>query len=160
MSHYRNEIIFTLSLALIVVIAAVYTFIAVAIVPYWQTLSGIEIQDWFAGPFIRFSFMMVPVHLLSIVITVAAFLIHRRTSSPHKVLWLIALITLMICQAFNFSIFGFDFNLALQSRELEPAAALTVLDNWDFYHSVRTLSVCVSALCMMGILVLSKRETA
>ena len=160
MSHHRNEIIFTLSLVLIVVIAAVYTFIAIAIVPYWQTLSGLEIQDWFAGPFVRFAYMMAPVHILSIVITITAFFIHRRTSSPHRILWYVALITLLICQAFNFSVFGFDFNLALQSRELEPDVALVVLDNWDFYHSIRTLSVCISALCMMSILVLSKRETA
>ena len=66
---------------------------------------------------------------------------------------MIALITLLICQGFNFGLYGGVYNLALQSGTLEAQEALTTFDNWDFYHTVRTISVCISlvALIIIGL---------
>jgi hypothetical protein len=149
MNSTTHRITFALSCAFILAVAWIYLLLAIAIVPYWQTLSGTEVQAWFAGPFVRFSYLMVPVHLLSIITTVAAYIMNRK--GPHETLFLVAMVTLLICQAFNFTLFGANYNPALQSQSLTPDAALAVLDQWDFYHLVRTVSVCVSAITMMVI---------
>lgn len=157
MQTRSQRLSFLLAFIFNLTVAAVFLFIAVGIVPYWQELSGAEIQTWFAGPFTRFSYMMIFVHFMSIGMTVWAFVLHHRSERPLGALWLIALVTLLICQAFNFTLFGANYNLALQSGVLEPEAALQILDNWDFYHKVRTASVCISVAVMGLIFMLSPK---
>ena len=160
MTTNTQRLAFLLSFIFILTVAAVYLFIAVSIVPYWQDLSGVEIQAWFAGPFVRFSYMMIVVHLMSIGMTIWAFVLHRRAHPQFRALWLVALVTLLVCQAFNFTLFGGNYNLALQSGALEPDVALQTLDNWDFFHKIRTASVCVSAVVMALIFMRSTEEAA
>lgn len=151
MTTVTQRLSFLLAFIFVLVVTAVYLFIAISIVPYWQELSGTEIQDWFAGPFTRFAHMMVFVHLMSIATTIWAFALHRRSKQPLWTLWHVALVTLLICQAFNFTLFGANYNLALQSGTLEPDVALQTLDDWDFYHKVRTASVCISSIALAFI---------
>ena len=159
MNTRNQRLSFLLSYVSIVTVAGVYLFIASALVPYWQGLSGTEIQDWFAGPFARVAYMMILVHLMSIGTTIWAFLLHRRSEQPLGMLWIVALVTLMICQVFNFTLFGGNYNLALQSGALDPEVALQTMDNWDFFHKVRTASVCVSAIVMSVIFMRSTRQS-
>ena len=130
-------------------VAFIYAFIAVALVPYWQELSGSEIQDWWSGPFTLFSTIMVPLHLLSIVSMVYAFIVNRKSNG--KFLWWIAMITLLVCQGFNFGLHGPVYNPALQSGVLEAQDALATFDRWDFYHSVRTVAVLISLVFLLII---------
>lgn len=157
MTTKTQRLAFLMSFIFILTVAAVYLFIASAIVPYWQGLSGAEIQDWFAGPFVRFSYMMIVVHLMSIGTTIWAYMLHRRSEQPFGMLWLVALVTLLICQAFNFTLFGGSYNLALQSGTLSADEALRILDNWDLFHKIRTASVCVSVLAMSVIFMRSTK---
>lgn len=155
MSTVRKTTAFTLSFILITAISFVYLFIATAIVPYWQGLSGIEIQAWFMDHFGRFAYLMVPVHFLSIITIIIAYIMHRKDDT--KRLWLLALVTLLICQFFNFVVFGFNFNTALSSGTLDPAVALATLDQWGFYHVIRTISICISLISLGVISIISKR---
>lgn len=157
MKTKKQTTAFILAFTFVAAVTFVYLFIAIALVPYWQELTGTEIQDWWSGPFTRFAYMMVPVHLLSIITIIVAYRAHRNEEKPIKNLWILALVTLLICQAFNFSIFGFDFNPSLQSGTLENAIALETLDNWDFYHVIRTLSVCISLIALIIIGIKSKK---
>lgn len=159
MSDGLKQISFTLSFVCIIWITAVYVLIELAMVPYWQTLSGAEIQAWFAEPFARFSFMAL-IHLLSIITTITAYILHRREAGSPRWLWRIGLVTLLICQGFNFGLYGGNFNPALSSGTLAPEAALALFDDWGFYHTIRTAAVCISALAMMGVLIVSKRSAA
>lgn len=159
MTTTAQRLAFLMSFIFVLTVTAVYLFIAIAIVPYWQDLSGAEIQDWFAGPFVRFSYMMISVHLMSIATTIWAYVLHRRSKQPLGMLWLIALVTLLICQGFNFTLFGAIYNLALQTGTLDADVALQILDNWDFFHKVRTASVCVSALALAVIFMRSSSRS-
>lgn len=152
MNAVVRRTVFGLSFVLVVTIAAVFLFLATAIVPYWQELSGSEVQDWFAGPFNRFSYMMVPVHLLSIAALGSAYVLHRK-SNLHG-LFLLALAALLFCQAFNFTLYGAVLNPALQSQQLSDAEALATLDRWGFFHVLRTLGALVSAVVLMAIIVI------
>jgi hypothetical protein len=93
---------------------------------------------------------MVPIHFLSIITMVYAFIVNRKDSN-NKILWWIALITLLICQGFNFGLYGGVYNPALQSSTLEAQEALTTFDNWDMYHTIRTISVCMSLVTLIII---------
>ncbi|MEM7660437.1 MAG: hypothetical protein AAF399_30315 [Bacteroidota bacterium] len=130
-------------------VAFIYAFIAIALVPYWQELSGPGIQDWWSGPFTQFATIMVPLHVLSILSIIYAFTIHRK--GRDKILWVLALATLLICQAFNFGVYGPIYNPALQSGALESNEALTTFDSWAFYHGVRTIAVCCSLVFLLVI---------
>ncbi|MEM7341349.1 MAG: hypothetical protein AAF467_22020 [Actinomycetota bacterium] len=138
-----------LSHLFIVTNAAVYLFLAIAIVPYWQTLSGDEIQVWFADHFGRFAVMMVPVHLLAITTTIAAAILSRRRDRAERALWIVVLVGLLASQAFNFTLFAVVLNPDLTSQTLTATEALDTLDAWDTYHIIRTILVLISAIAMV-----------
>lgn len=147
----KKSAAYILAFTFVSAVAFVYLLIAIALAPYWQTLSGADIQAWWSGPFTRFSYLMVPVHLLSILTTIYAYTVHRKDEKPFNQLWLLALIMLLICQVFNFTLHGSVYNPALQSGILEEAEALSTFDNWDFYHTIRTAAVCISLLALIII---------
>ena len=151
MKTQKNNTTYLFAFTFISAVAFIYVFIAIALVPYWQELSGSEIQDWWGGPFMRFSYIMVPLHMLSIISIVYAYILHRKGN--EKLLWLIALVSLLFCQAFNFGLYGGVYNPALQSGVLEAKDALETFDKWDFYHTIRTISVLISlvSLLLIGI---------
>ncbi len=146
MDTLTQRISFGLSVIFSTIVAAVFLFIAVGLVPYWQELSGQEVKDWFAGPFNRFSLMMVPVHFLSMLALGLAYALHRKTDLGRLIL--LALVALLVCQGFNFTLYGAVLNPTLQSPETTADAALTTLDRWHFFHNIRTFAVllCVVAL--------------
>lgn len=152
MNTTKKNRAFILTFTFVSAIAFIYLFIAVGLVPYWQQLSGIEIQAWWSEHFVKFGFLMIFIHLLSIITGVYAYRLHRKEEKEIKRLWLVGLITLLICQAFNFVLYGGFYNAALMSGTLEPQIALDTFDNWDFYHKVRTAFVLVSlgALIVIG----------
>lgn len=149
---------YILAFTFVAAVTFVYLLISIALIPYWQELSGSEIQAWWAGPFSRFANLMVPVHLLSIITMVYAFIVNRKGEDSLKVLWVVALFGLLICQIFNFSVFGSMWNIELQSGILDPSAALETLDKWDFYHNIRTLSVTISLIILIVIGIKSKKQ--
>ncbi|MEM9036676.1 MAG: hypothetical protein AAGA99_25300 [Actinomycetota bacterium] len=146
MSRTHEATLRSLSQLFIVTNAAVYVFLAVAIVPYWQTLSGPEVQRWFADHFDRFSIMMVPVHLLAIVTTVMALVASRRRARSDAVTWIVLVVGLFGSQAFNFTLYAVVLNPDLSSETLSDADALSTLDDWATYHTVRTILVVASAV--------------
>ncbi|MBX2876720.1 MAG: DUF1772 domain-containing protein [Saprospiraceae bacterium] len=151
MEDQRKNTAYILAFTFIAAIAFIYLLISIALIPYWQGLSGNEIQAWWSGPFTRFSYLMVPIHLLSIGIGIYAYALNRKEKRPFNFLWLFALITLLICQAFNFGLHGSIYNPALQSGTLEASEALEVFDNWSFYHHIRTASIAMSMLVLIAI---------
>lgn len=153
MNIQRKNMAYIFVFMFVTAITFIYLLISIALIPYWQGLSGNEIQAWWSGSFTRFSYLMVPLHLLSIILGIYAYFVHRKAEKPLNLLWLFALITLLICQAFNFGLHGSIYNPALQSGSLEASIALETFDNWSFYHHIRTGSICISmiVLIMIGI---------
>ena len=155
MNIHKNTAYF-LAFTFVSAVSFIYLFIAIALVPYWQELSGPEIQSWWAGPFTWFSNIMIPLHLLSIITIIYAFIVNGK-GSKDKFLWLMALITLLVCQGFNMGLHGPVYNPELQSGVLEAKVALATFDDWDFYHTVRTIAVIIS---MTSLLLIGIRQNA
>ncbi|MEM6534660.1 MAG: hypothetical protein AAF613_03375 [Pseudomonadota bacterium] len=159
MARINSPITYILTVLLVTAIVWVYLFIAVAVVPLWHTLSGEGVQAWFQNEFGRFAILMVPIHMLSIPVTITAFILNRRGQPGHvQLLWLAALIGLLVCQGFNFILYGGNFNPALSSGTLSPEEALTVLGQWDFYHTVRTFFVCLSLASLTAIFLIDQSQ--
>ena len=126
----------------------IYLFITIGLTPYWQTLSGSEVQVWFSGPFTGFSFLMVPLHLLSMAIMLVAVIYNWYRDLS---LWLLAAIALFVCQGFNIFLHNAILNPALQSGMLSQHEALITFDNWDIYHRMRTIAALISMAILMII---------
>ncbi|MDY8134342.1 hypothetical protein [Aquimarina sp. 2201CG5-10] len=154
----KQSVSYILAFTFVSAVAFIYLFIAIGFVPYWQELDGFQIQIWFSGPFNRFSYLMIPVHLLSIITMIGAYRLHKNTRGNLKKLWFLSLVTLLICQMYNFTLFSFVYNPALQSGILEPLIALKTLDNWGFHHNVRTFFVWISLIGFIIIGINSKKK--
>ena len=157
MPHHIRPTSFILSLTCAVAVAFIYLFIAISVVPYWQTLDGPAVQSWFAEHFGRFSYLMVPLHCLAIITIIWAYVRQLGAPSPMRWLWLLALVGMMICQGFNFLYFHSQLNVPLQSEELAPEHALATLDKWDSLHWIRTWAVSASVDAMVAIALMQSR---
>lgn len=146
-----RSISYTLAFTFVSAVSFIFLFLAVGMVPYWHSLSGTDIQDWWSGPFVNFSTIMVPIHLCSIVSIILGFYFHRTEKGIQRTFWIIALLGLLVCQGFNFILYGANINPTLQSGTLTEVEALTAFNKWDFYHSVRTIFVCISLLALILI---------
>ncbi|MEO0565567.1 MAG: hypothetical protein AAF125_25900 [Chloroflexota bacterium] len=155
----RTQSLFFASYTFIATVAAVYLFIAIAIVPYWQTLSGTEIQAWFGAHFGNFATMMVPVHGLTILTTIALFVVNRKATGTRRVLWLVMLVSMLICEVGFSAYFGAVLNDPLSSGALEADIALATLDQWDTLHVVRTVFIFIALVCLI-VLQLMPNETS
>ncbi len=147
----RLRPVFAASFLFVAVNAGVFLFLGIGIVPYWESLTGEELQTWFADHFGRFSWMMIPVHLLAISTTITAFVLARRHDGGSTATWWIALVGLLSSQAFNFTIFGNVLNPDLSSQTLDPAEALDTLDTWRTLHWIRTALVLASAAAFVRL---------
>ena len=149
-----KSISYTLAFTFTSAVSFIYLFLSIGMVPYWNTLNGTELQTWWSGPFTNFSTLMVPIHLLSIVTIIFGFLKHRKGEKKQNILWTISLIGVLVCQVINFTLHGANFNPALQSGTLAAPEALAIFNDWDFYHTIRTISVCfgLTALIFIGLL--------
>ncbi|MEM8897307.1 MAG: hypothetical protein AAGC85_04350 [Bacteroidota bacterium] len=94
---------------------------------------------------------MVPIHLCSIVSIILGFYYHRTEKGIQQAFWIIALLGLLVCQGFNFTLYGANINPTLQSGILTEVEALTTFDDWEFYHIIRTVFVCISLLVLILI---------
>lgn len=158
MNTIKKNTAYILTFTFVSAIAFIFLFIAVGMVPFWQQLSGIEIQAWWSDHFVKFGFLMIFIHLLSIITSIYAYRLNRKEDDKQiKRLWLIALVTLLICQALNFVLYGGFYNAALMSGTLEPQIALETFDNWCFYHKVRTAFVWFSFISFIIIGIKSKK---
>ena len=146
MNSIPRRIALIMMLLLVTSIAAVFLFLATAIVPYWSSLDGRALQDWFAGPFTRFSNMMVPLHFASISVGVAAVFLFRGTDLLRPIC--LAFLCLFICQALNFFLFGADINPALASGDLSNADVTDEYASWQQWHWVRTVAITLSSLVL------------
>lgn len=142
-----QKTLLTFTLILITTLTAVYLFIGIAIIPFWQTLSGIEIQVWFRDHFVRFPTMMNLVHILSTISMTACYIVFRKSDKRTHLLALTALIFLILCEA-TYPLIYADANAALSSVELSPEEALTTLDGWTYWHPIRTLFTGITLLCL------------
>lgn len=146
MNSTFQRTVFGLAFVFSTTIAAVFLFLATALVPYWQGMSGVEVQSWFAGPFARFSTMMVSTHFLSIATLGLAVFLHRKTGL--FLLLIFGFTALLVCQGFNFTLYGAVLNPALQSQDLSAEEALATMDRWTFFHVARTAAIC---LCVVAL---------
>jgi hypothetical protein len=150
MKTTMQRLAFGLSFVFSTTIAAVFLFLATALVPYWQDMSGAEVQSWFAGPFTRFSTMMVPTHFLSIATLALAVFLHRKTG---QLPWLVfAFAALLVCQGFNFTLYGAVLNPALQSQNLPAEEALATLDRWAVFHIIRSAAICLCVVSLFAVM--------
>ena len=147
MNSKQNSVVLTLTLIFIAFLSAVYLFIAISIIPFWQTLNGIEIQTWFADHFGRFPVMMIPVHILCIVLVITGYTLHRKHKTDMPALWLLTLISLVLCEATT-PIFFVTANASLSSAVLPAAEGLQMLDDWSWWHNIRTFFVFITLICL------------
>ncbi len=154
----RRQSLFIASYTFVTTVAAVYLFIAIAIVPYWQTLSGTEIQAWFSTHFGNFGTMMIPVHGLTILTTIALFVVNRKAAGSHRVLWLVMLVSMLICEVGFSAYFGAVLNDPLSSGVLAGDVALATLDQWDSLHIVRTIFIFIALICLITLRLMPDEE--
>ena len=83
MNVTKKNTVYILTFIFVSAIAFIFLFIAVGMVPFWQQLSGIEIQAWWTDHFVKFGFLMIFIHLLSIISTIYAYNVHSKQDNKQ-----------------------------------------------------------------------------
>lgn len=126
-----------------------FLFIAVAIVPFWQSITDSEIVIWFNNNFEKFPMLMIPLNLLTFV-TISLSMYHNRKQPSTKKIWLIALIFIFLC-SITYPVFFDGTNKAILASTDQNDHIKTLIDQWEIWHYVRTGFAMLSLLSLLMI---------
>ncbi len=125
-----------------------FLFIAVAIVPFWQSLKGADVTVWFNNNFGRFPKLMVPLNLLTFI-AISTGLYQNRKNIDTKKYWWLAFIFIFLC-SITYPIFFDGANTAISSGNSLDESINSLIDSWETWHYLR------SALSFLSLSILFK----
>ena len=123
-------------------------FIAVAMVPYWNSLDPNEFSSWFATNARFIGRLMIPLGGLAVIATVlAAAYAHSRRHPGWRWLGLAALLALLIAAVYP--LYYTSANAALGSQTLGPSEIAAELVRWQTWHWARVAAGIAALYCAL-----------
>ncbi|WP_430905856.1 hypothetical protein [Maribacter sp. 2-571] len=132
-----NTLFKTLALIGNAAFSGAFLLVAVAIVPFWKTLSDTDLNSWFDTFFWRFPTIMIPLNLIAFIAIASGFFYTRKEGGALRKKWLGALACIFLC-SITYPIF-FDGANQVLSGAVTPAKSIaSTLDGWGNWHLLRT----------------------
>jgi Domain of unknown function (DUF1772) len=143
MSH-MSRIFNLLSVISLSLFSGAFLFIAFVMLKFWQALEPAVFLNWMNDNFCRFPRLMIPLNMISLLMTLAA-LVTAWTRPNSRLALGLSLICIFACTS-TYSIYFESANAEFLSREIELSQVSAALDNWSNWHWLRTI-LAIAALC-------------
>jgi hypothetical protein len=155
----------TLSLNLLAVISlslfsGAFLFIAVAIVGFWQAATPDVFLSWMSDNFYRFQILMVPLNLVTLLLTIAAFGMAWKSRSSSRLLLGLSAVCIFAC-TITYPIYFAGANADFLNRSIELPQIASAIDTWANWHRLRTVfALAALVFASLGLLPRSSTEIA
>jgi hypothetical protein len=115
-----------------------FLFIAIVMVEFWQAIEPAVFLDWMQANFFRFPLLMVPLNLISLLLTIAACGSAWKSRSPSK-LPLILSALCILAGTITFPIYFAGANSEFLTRSIDLSEVSAAIDTWSNWHWLRTI---------------------
>ncbi len=149
-----------LSVIILGLFSGAFLFIALVVVKFWQSAAPEVFLDWMSDNFFRFPTLMVPLNMIALVLTLAAFGTAWKSQPSSRLTLGLSSICIFVC-TLTFPIYFSGANAEFLSRTISLPQISTAIETWATWHWVRT-AFAISALIFasLGLLQHSSTETS
>lgn len=149
-----------LSVIALSLFSGAFLFIALVVVEFWQAVEPEVFLNWMSDHFFRFPMLMVPLNMISLVLTIAAFGTAWKSQPSSRLALGLSLICIFVC-TLTFPIYFAGANAEFLSRIVAPPQIATAIDTWATWHWVRTgLAISALIFASFGLLQHSSTQTS
>lgn len=133
-----------LAVALLSLFAGGAINILFILIPFWKTLEPASVMKWFNDFGGTIGITMMPVEITSLLISIYAFILARKTNSSSEKSWLLINISNIFVLAIFF-IYFLPVNLRFLHNTMPPQNVSAELLRWQYMHIIRTVFILFSA---------------
>lgn len=148
-----------LSVIALSLFSGAFLFIALVVVKFWQAVKPDVFLDWMSQHFFRFPVLMVPLNMIALLLTIAAFGTAWKSQPATRLALGLSSICIFFC-TLTFPIYFAGANTEFLDQAIALPQISAAIDRWATWHWVRT-GLAISALisASFGLLQQSANQT-
>jgi hypothetical protein len=150
--NYLAQILNLLSIVSLSLFSGAFLFIAFVIVGFWQAVSPEVFLGWMSDNFYRFPALMVPLNMVGLLLTIAAFGTAWKSRPSSRIPLGLSAICIFAC-TITYPIYFAGANAEFLTRSLELQQISKAIDTWANWHWLRTgLTIAALTFASWGLL--------
>jgi hypothetical protein len=156
----RSRILNLLAIISLSLFAGAFLFIALVIVKFWQAVAPDIFLNWMSEHFYRFPTLMVPLNMVALLLTIAAFCTAWKSRSSSRIPLGLSAICIFVC-TLTYPIYFAGANAEFLNRTNEIQLIGNAIYTWATWHWVRTgLAISALIFASWGFLLATERDNS
>jgi hypothetical protein len=149
-----------LSVIALSLFSGAFLFIALVVVKFWQAVEPEAFLSWMSDHFFRFPTLMVPLNMIALILTIAAFGTAWQSNPANRLV--LGLSSLWIFfGTLTFPIYFAGANAEFLNRTIALPQIATAIATWATWHWLRTgLALLALIFASFGLLQHSSTQTS
>jgi hypothetical protein len=146
------KILNILSIVSLSLFSGAFLFIAFVIVGFWQSLAPDVFLGWMSDNFYRFPALMVPLNMVALLLTIAAFGTAWKSQPNGRIPLGLSVICIFAC-TLTYQVYFAGANAEFLTRSIDLSQIEVAIHTWATWHWVRTgLSIAALIFASWGLL--------
>lgn len=145
-----------LSIVSLSLFSGAFLFIAFVVVRFWEAVEPDVFLNWMSDHFFRFPALMMPLNMVSFLLTIAAFGTAWKSRPTSRIPLGLSLIFIFAC-TLTYSIYFAGANAEFLSRAIALPLIGDAIRTWAVWHWARTgLAIAALTFASWGLLISPK----
>jgi Domain of unknown function (DUF1772) len=141
-----------LSVVSLSLFSGAFLFIAFVVVRFWQAVKPDVFLSWMSEHFFRFPALMVPLNMVALLLTIAAFGTAWKSHPNSQILLGISVVCIFAC-TLTYPIYFAGANAEFLNRSIEVSQIEAAIHTWATWHWLRTgLTIGALVFASWGLL--------
>lgn len=141
-----------LSIISLSLFAGAFLFIAFVVVGFWQAVAPEVFLNWMSDNFYRFSALMVPLNMVALLLTIAAFGTAWKSRPSSRIPLGLSVVCIFAC-TLTYQIYFAGANAEFLNRAIDLSQIENAIQTWAIWHWLRTgLSIAAMIFASWGLL--------
>jgi hypothetical protein len=153
-----SRILNLLSMIALSLFSGAFLFIAFVVVRFWQAVEPDTFLNWMSDHFFRFPALMVPLNMVALLLTIAAFGTAWKSRPASRIPLGLSVICIFAC-TITYPIYFAGANAEFLNRTIALPLIDDAIHTWATWHWVRTgLAITALTSASWGLLATPKNQ--
>jgi hypothetical protein len=147
-----------LSVVSLSLFSGAFLFIAFVVVRFWEAVEPDAFLSWMSDHFFRFPALMVPLNMVSLLLTLAAFGTAWKPRPTSRIPLGLSVVCIFVC-TLTYSIYFAGANAEFLSQAIALPQIGAAINTWAAWHWARTgLAIAALTFASWGLLMSPKNQ--
>jgi hypothetical protein len=148
-----------LSVVALSLFSGAFLFIALVVIKFWQAVEPDIFLSWMSDHFFRFPTLMVPLNIIALVLTIAAWGTAWKSQPSSRLALGLSTACIFVC-TLTFPLYFAGANAEFLNRAIALPQVSRAIDTWSIWHWARTgLALSSLIFASFGLLQPSPPQT-